>query len=68
MEKVERLMSGNGMGSHNVSVALYGKGIMELPTSSLAAEFKCVKLRLETILTKSKDQPVKSAATTVLAG
>ncbi|KAK0145573.1 hypothetical protein N1851_015527 [Merluccius polli] len=50
------------------SVALYGKGIVELPISSLTEEFKCAKARLEMTLTQSKDPVVRKVAPTVKAG
>ena len=37
------------------SVALYGKGILQLPVSNLAEEFKCTKVRTELLLSGSKD-------------
>ena len=40
-------------------VALYGKGILQLPTSSLTMEFKCTKVRTELLLSGSKDAGVK---------
>ena len=42
--EVENVFLENGLGSH---AALYGKGILELPSSSLAEEFKCATARLE---------------------
>jgi hypothetical protein len=50
------------------SVALYGKGIVELPISNLTEEFKCAKVRLEMTLTQSKDPVVRRVAPTVNAG
>ena len=41
------------------SVALYGKGIVEWPISSLKEELKCAKVRLEMTLTQSKDPVVR---------
>ena len=37
------------------TVALYGKGILQLPVSSLVEEFKCNIVRTELLLTGSKD-------------
>ena len=37
------------------TVALYGKGILQLPVSSLVEEFKCTKVRIELLLAGSKD-------------
>ena len=36
-------------------MALYGKGILQLPVSSLVEEFKCNKVRTELLLAGSKD-------------
>ena len=36
-------------------MALYGKGILQLPVSSLVEEFKCTKVRTELLLAGSKD-------------
>ena len=47
------------------SVAMYGKGIVELPISSLTEEFNCAKVRLEMTLTQSKDPEVRRVAPTV---
>ena len=35
-------------------MALYGKGILQLPVSSLVEEFKCTKIRTELLLAGSK--------------
>ena len=44
------------------SVALYGKGILQLPINSLVEEFKCAKVRTELLLTGSKDRIVSGLA------
>ncbi|MDF4259815.1 hypothetical protein P3388_26120, partial [Vibrio parahaemolyticus] len=42
------------------SVALYGKGILQLPVSSLTEEFICTKVRTELLLSGNKDVVVRS--------
>ena len=44
------------------NVALYGKGQLEFPLSSLVEEYKCAKLRLQMIFADSKDEAVKASA------
>ena len=41
------------------SGALYGKGILQLPASSLTEEFKSTKVRIELLLSGSKDVIVR---------
>ena len=36
-------------------MALYGKGVLQLPVSSLVEEFKCTKVRTELLLAGSRD-------------
>ena len=36
------------------TVALYGKGILQLPGSGLVEEFKCIKVKTEVLLAGSK--------------
>lgn len=40
------------------NTALYGKGVLELPVSSLTEEFKSSKVRLEMTLAESRDPVV----------
>lgn len=52
VEKLERLVNSYarkwlGLPRCLSSIELYGKGILELPISSLAKEYKCGKVRLE---------------------
>ena len=59
-EKMERLVSFYirkwlGVPRCLSTVALYGKGILQLPVSSLVEEFKCTKVRTELLLAGSKD-------------
>lgn len=63
MEKLERLISSFdkkwlGLLRCRSSIWLYGKGILELPVSSLVKEYKCSKVRLEIMLLESKDKYV----------
>ena len=48
------------------SIALYGKGIVALPISSLTEELKCAKVRQEITLSRSKDRVVRRVAPTQL--
>jgi len=43
-------------------VALYSKGILQLPVSGLTEEFKCTKVRLEMTLVESCNKYVREAA------
>ena len=45
------------------TIALYGKGILELPMTSLVEDIKCVWI-LETTLSQSKDPAVKNTGKT----
>ena len=45
------------------TVALYGKGILELPMTSLV-EFRCAKISLEKTLSQSKHSVVKNTEKT----
>ena len=52
VEKLERLVSSFarkwlGLPKCFSNIGLYGRGILELPVSSLVEEFKCSKVRLE---------------------
>ncbi len=73
VEKLERLVSTYarkwpGLPKCLSSTGLYGKGILELPISSLSEEYKCAKVRLEMMLTESKDPLVAQAAPTLATG
>ena len=64
VEKMERVVSSyvrKWLGAPKClsSVALYGKGILQLPVSSLTEEFKCTKVRTEMLLAGSKDAIVR---------
>lgn len=55
VEKLERLVSTYGrkwLGLPRClsSIGLYGKGMLDLPISSLSVEYKCAKVRLEMML------------------
>ncbi|XP_063058330.1 uncharacterized protein LOC134451862 [Engraulis encrasicolus] len=47
---------------------LYGKGILELPLSSLTEEYKSSKVRLEMMLTESRDPCIAGNAPTLATG
>ena len=50
------------------NIALCGKGNLELPLSSLTEEYKSTKVRLEMMLTESRDPCVAKTAPTLVAG
>ena len=50
------------------SIGLYGKGILELPISSLTEEYKCAKGRLEMMLTESVDLVVAQVVPILMTG
>ncbi len=50
------------------NTALYGKGILGLPVSSLTEEFKCAKVGLEMTLTESQNPNVAQTAPTLSTG
>ena len=73
VEKLERLISSFakkwlGLPKCFSSIGLYGSGILELPVSGLAEEFKCSKGRLEMTLTDSCDPYVAQTAPTLVTG
>ena len=73
VEKFERIMNKAvrkwlGVPCCLSTVALYGKGILELPMTSLVEEFKCAKTSLEMTLSQSKDPAVKNTAPIVKTG
>lgn len=51
-----------------IETAGSGKGILELPITSLTQELKCAKARLGMVLSESGHITVQSAAPTVSAG
>ena len=73
VEKLERLVSSYarkwlGLPRCLSSIGLYGKGVLELPISSLAEEYKCAKVRLEMMLLDSSDPFVAQAAPILATG
>lgn len=44
------------------NISLYGKGVLELPITSLTEEYKCAKVRLQMTLKDSKDPIVSTTA------
>ena len=67
VEKLERLVSSYarkwlGLPRCLSSIGLYGKGMLDLPISSLSEEYKCAKVRLEMMLLDSSDPVVAQAA------
>ena len=73
VDKLERLVSSFarkwlGVPRCLSNIALYGKGILELPLSSLTEEYKSTKVRLEMMLTESRDPCVAKTAPTLATG
>ncbi len=71
VEKLERVVSSFakkwlGLPRCFTNIGLYGRGILEIPISSLAEEFKCSKVRLEMTLTESRDPCVSQTAPTLV--
>lgn len=50
------------------NISLYGKGVLELPITSLTEECKCSKVRLKMTLTDSRDQKISQAAPSLSTG
>ncbi|KAK0136753.1 Retrovirus-related Pol polyprotein from type-2 retrotransposable element R2DM [Merluccius polli] len=73
VDKLERLVSSFarkwlGVPRCLSNIALYGKGILELPLSSLTEEYKSTKVRLQMMLTESRDPCVAKTAPTLSTG
>ncbi|KAK0156143.1 hypothetical protein N1851_000566 [Merluccius polli] len=73
VEKLERLVSSHarkwlGLPRCLSSIGLYGKGMLDLPISSLSEEYKCAKVRLEMMLVDSSDPVVAQAAPILATG
>ena len=67
VERMERAISAQirkwlGLPPSLTNVALYGRGLFELPLSSLTEEFKCSKVRRQMILLDSKDEMIQTVA------
>ncbi len=50
------------------NISLYGKGVLELPITSLTEEYKCSKVRLQMTLKDSRDQTISNAVPPLLTG
>ncbi len=50
------------------NISLYGKGVLELPFTSLTEEYKCSKVRLQMTLKDSRDKTISSAAPPLVIG
>ncbi|KAJ8412700.1 hypothetical protein AAFF_G00116510 [Aldrovandia affinis] len=50
------------------NISLYGKGVLELPLTSLMEEYKCSKVRLQMTLKDSRAQTISNAAPLLLTG
>ncbi len=50
------------------NISLYGKGVLELPITSLTEEYKCSKVRLQMTLKDSRDQTISNAVSLLLTG
>ncbi|KAM4567620.1 uncharacterized protein V3H82_011871 [Fundulus diaphanus] len=73
VEKLERLVNAYarkwlGLPRCLSSIGLYGRGMLELPITSLAEEYKCAKVRLEMTLQDSSDLLVSQAAPVLATG
>lgn len=73
VEKLERVVNAYarkwlGLPRCLSSIGLYGKGMLHLPISSLAEEYKCAKVRLEMMLLDSSDPFVAQAAPILATG
>jgi len=73
VEKLERLVSSYarkwlGLPKCLSSIELYGNGVLEMPISSRAEEYKCAKVRLEMMLLESSDPFVAQAAPILATG
>ncbi len=73
VEKLERMVNSYarkwlGLPRCLSSIGLYGKGMLHLPISSLAEEYKCAKVRLEMMLLDSSDPLIAQAAPVLSTG
>ena len=73
VEKLERMVNSYvrkwlGVPRCLSSIGLYGKGMLHLPISSLAEEYKCAKVRLEMMLLDSSDPFVAQTAPILATG
>lgn len=50
------------------NISLYGKGVIELPITSLTEEYKCSKVKLQMNLKDSRDQTISNAVPPLLTG
>lgn len=50
------------------NINIYGKGVLELPITSLTEEYKCSKVRLQMTLKDSRDQTIRNAAPPLSTG
>ncbi len=73
VEKMERTMTSYvkkwlGVPRCLTNISLYGKGVLELPITSLTKEYKCSKVRLQITLKDSRDQTISNAVPPLLTG
>ncbi len=73
VEKIERTMTSYVKKWLDVprcltNISLYGKGVLELPITSLTEEYKCSKVRLQMTLKDSRDQTISNAVPLPLTG
>lgn len=73
VEELERLVSFDarkwlGLSRCLSSIGLYGKGILDLPISSLSEEYKFVKVRLELMLQDSSNPIIAQVAPKLATG
>ncbi|KAJ8016034.1 hypothetical protein DPEC_G00002940 [Dallia pectoralis] len=73
VQKMERTMTSFvkkwlGVPRCLTNISLYGKGVLELPLTSLTKEYKCSKVRLLMTLKDSSDQTISNAVPPLLTG
>ncbi len=73
VEKMEQTMTSYvkkwlGVPRCLTNISLYGKGVLELPITSLTEEYKCSKVRLQMILKDSRDHTISNAVPLLLTG
>lgn len=73
VEKMERTMTSYikkwlGVPRCLTNISLYGKGVLELPITSLTEEYKCSKVRLQMTLKDSRDQTISNAVPLLVTG
>lgn len=73
VEKMERTITSYakkwlGVPRCLTNIGLYGKGVLELPLTSLTEEYKCSKVRLQMTLRDSRDKTISAGAPPLVTG